>query len=88
MTEKWGPSIGLFQIRSLRQPEKFPTPDSLRIASDLRSPQFNARAAYAISKQGTDFTKWSTFIHETYLKYKGTDFPIRTGHARAADWTK
>ena len=35
VNDKWGPSIGLFQIRSLRHPEDYGAVDRLRVASDV-----------------------------------------------------
>ena len=35
---KWGPSIGLWQIRSLHTPEKYGHPDTLRIYKELFNP--------------------------------------------------
>jgi len=86
VNEKWGPSIGLFQIRSLRRPGDFPYPDTLRVASDLRDALYNAKAAYAISRNGTDWTPWSVFKSGTYEQHVGKDFEIKTGHPRAEDW--
>lgn len=45
-------------------------------------------AAFAISKGGTSWTLWSTFVHGNYLPYKGKDYELRRGHPRAADWSK
>jgi lysozyme-like protein len=52
----WGPSIGLWQIRSRHG--DFGTGRS-RDASRLSDPTFNARAAYAISNGGTNWGAWS-----------------------------
>jgi hypothetical protein len=83
---KWGPSIGWFQIRSLRDPSSGNTADKLRVAELLRDAQYNAIAAFKISKGGTDFTPWSVFQHETYLQYLDQDYTLKTGHARSDDW--
>ncbi|WP_328842428.1 hypothetical protein [Streptomyces europaeiscabiei] len=40
---KWSPSIGLFQIRSLKHPGQFSPPDTLRIAAKLKDPLYNAQ---------------------------------------------
>jgi len=66
---KWGNSVGLFQVRSLRDPSKYKGADALRDATKLEDPIFNAKAAWAISKQGKDFTPWTTFNEGTYLDY-------------------
>lgn len=83
---KWGPSIGLTQIRSLRDPSSGNAADTWRVASKLSDPHFNATAAWVISKKGTDFTLWSTFTHGSYMPYAGLDFECRTGHPDAAKW--
>lgn len=84
--EKYGPSIGLFQIRSLRSPQSFGGNDLYRYAWPLRNPFFNAAAALAITKGGTDFALWSTFTSGAYKPYLGQDPVIKTGHAQAANW--
>lgn len=88
VSEKWGPSIGLFQIRSLRHPEQYPVAngDRLRVAENLRDAVYNAKAAYVISKQGTDWSKWTTYRNDTYKEMYGKDFPLRTGHPQANLW--
>jgi hypothetical protein len=83
---KWGPSVGWFQVRSLREPEKWGTVDQLRVAEQLRDPILNAKAAFAISKGGTDWTPWSVYNHGTYEQYLDVDYDLKTGHARADDW--
>lgn len=83
---EWGPSIGLFQIRSLRDPSSGNLADTLRVASKLEDPVYNAHAAFVISKQGTDWTPWSTFKNGAYLPHKGKDFEIKTGHVDAGRW--
>jgi hypothetical protein len=86
--EKYGPSIGLTQTRALRNPRIWGTADRWRIASLLLNPQYNAVAAYWISKQGADFTPWTMFRNDKYLPHKGLDFEIKTGHPRAGEWSK
>lgn len=84
----WKASQSLFQVRALRPDYTGPmnAADKLRVAADLRDPVKNARAAYVISGGGKNFGFWSVYVHETYLKYLDVDFPLKTGHARAADW--
>jgi hypothetical protein len=72
-TAKWGPSIGLAQIRSLwaeRGTGRTRDPDR------LDEPAFNLRSAWAISSGGTDFTPWSV--------YKTGDYQKHINRARAA----
>jgi len=71
VNDKWNESIGLFQIRSLKNPEQFSGSDKLRVREDLFDPINNAKAAYAISKQGTNWTPWTTFTKGTYKNYMG-----------------
>jgi len=85
---KWGPSVGLFQIRSLRDPDAWGPLDHVRRASELRDPLYNAKAAHVISREGTDWSPWSVFKSGTYLPYVGVDFPLRTGHIRAHLWNQ
>ena len=70
VTEKWGASLGLWQIRSLNNnPASYPYPDNYRDASQLSLPAFNAKAAYAISKKGTDFSHWTVYNNGSYTQY-------------------
>lgn len=81
-------SIGMFQIRGLRHPMSWwNTPDVWRYPWALRIPIYNAMAAWAISKGGTDFTPWSVFRNNSHTQYLGGDPVIRTGHSRAGSWT-
>lgn len=66
---KWDESIGLFQIRSLKDPSAFSEVDKLRQKDKLFDPVYNAKAAYQISKKGEDWTPWSTFTNNAYKKY-------------------
>jgi hypothetical protein len=76
---KWGNSVGLFQIRSLRDPSKYTGVDRLRDAAKLEDPVYNAKAAWAISKEGTDYSPWTTFNEGTYQKYMdGSSTPSRS----------
>ncbi|MEU9112796.1 peptidoglycan-binding protein [Streptomyces sp. NPDC048483] len=65
---KWGPSFGLFQIRSLRHPEQFSSPDTLRIAGKLKDPLYNAKTAKAI-KDAHGWSQWSTFTNGAYRQH-------------------
>lgn len=48
-----GGSIGLWQVHLPSSPQ--------HSAEDLRDPAYNARAAYAISRGGTNFNPWCTY---------------------------
>lgn len=69
--DKWDESIGLWQIRSLKDPNNpaYNETDKLRIKEKLFDPIYNAQTAYAISKQGKDWTDWSTYNDESYKNY-------------------
>lgn len=83
---KWGPSIGPFQIRSLRYPNAFSGADQHRIAFALRDRFFNAKVAFMITKGGTDWTLWSTFKNGTHTQFLGQKPKFQVGHANAAKW--
>lgn len=63
----WGPSFGLFQIRTLKADVGSGSPrDPARLAlSDVEQ----ARAAWEISQGGTDFTPWSVYNTGAYQAY-------------------
>lgn len=56
--EKWGPSIGIWQVRSLHAQEGTGRP---RDATKLTNPEFNARSMASISSGGSDWSAWSTW---------------------------
>lgn len=66
-TDKWGPSVGLWQIRTLKPAYLHMEP--IRNIATLYDPYMNAKAAFQISKGGTDFTPWSTFIYNQYKNF-------------------
>lgn len=67
--DKWGPSIGMWQVRSLHHPDKYAGADSMRIEEKLFDPQYNANVAFLISKKGVDFDPWSTYTGNNYRKF-------------------
>lgn len=64
---KWGNSIGLWQIRSLQPSSLYLEP--IRDPNKLYDPLYNAKAAYQISKGGTDFSPWTTFVNKAYQQF-------------------
>lgn len=66
---KWGPSIGLWQIRSLKAEYGTGGP---RDATRLTDPYFNAASMVAISGKGGNWRPWTVFTSGAYKKYLGT----------------
>lgn len=64
---KWGPSVGLFQIRSLKKWKDYNDP--YRDASRLTDPRYNVEAAFTKSKHGTNFQPWTTYTGGAFAKY-------------------
>lgn len=62
-TSTWGPSVGPWQIRSLRA--ETGTGRS-RDITRLTEPTFNARSMYDISRGGRDWSPWSTYNDGLY----------------------
>lgn len=66
-TDKWGPSVGLFQIRSLNADRGT---GRTRDQDANLDPATNARHARQIFLEaGGRFTPWSTFIHDTFRQF-------------------
>ena len=69
---KWGPSIGLFQIRSLKHWSNFDgkgSSDKWRNGSMLSDYRFNIKAAWEKSNHGKDWKAWSTYTGGEFAKY-------------------
>jgi hypothetical protein len=62
----WGPSVGLWQIRSLKAQQGS---GNTRDASRLTDPVFNAHSMASISGGGASFTPWSTYTSGAYRQY-------------------
>jgi len=60
---KWGPSIGLWQVRSLHADRGTRRE---RDQDALRDPAFNARAMYKISSGGSNWRPWSVYKNGIY----------------------
>jgi uncharacterized protein (DUF2345 family) len=69
---KWGPSLGFWQCRTLKNPSAYPFPDSLRVDDTLLQPLACAQAAYAFSNQGANWSPWSTYTSGAYQSYINT----------------
>ncbi|MFT3871030.1 MAG: hypothetical protein QM714_12515 [Nocardioides sp.] len=59
----WGPSIGLWQIRSMKDDRGT---GNVRDATRLKQPSFNARSMATISSNGRDFGPWSVYKSGAY----------------------
>lgn len=66
-TDKWGPSVGAFQIRSLKDWKAYNDP--YRDATRLKNATYNAKAAFVKSNQGKSFKGWSTFTSGSFAKF-------------------
>lgn len=62
---KWGPSLGLWQIRSLKNAAAYPERD----ATMLKEPKYNALSMALISSRGSDFSPWSTYKDGKYREH-------------------
>jgi hypothetical protein len=62
----WGPSVGLWQIRSLRADHDTGRQRDARANLD---PEVNARHAYQISDGGRKWQPWSTYTNGSYRTY-------------------
>ncbi|GAA0603987.1 hypothetical protein GCM10010174_20630 [Kutzneria viridogrisea] len=68
-TAKWGPSVGLWQIRSLNPGHGTAAERVLRDEQANADPATNARHAYALSNHGRNFRPWSTYTGGDYRRY-------------------
>src|SRR4051812_4551976 len=67
----WGPSYGLYQIRTLKAQTNTGQDRDINwlAASDTNQ----ATAAWDISQHGRDFSPWTTFTRGTYQQFLGQD---------------
>lgn len=66
-TSTWGPSVGIFQVRTLKQ--KTGTGDDRDLAALMGDSARQATAAWDISHKGTDYTPWSVYTSGKYQQY-------------------
>lgn len=64
--EKWGPSVGLWQVRSLNAETGRGTTRDVQRLSD---PEFNAKSMYAISNGGTNWNPWTVYTKGIYRQH-------------------
>lgn len=67
VSKKWGPSYGAFQIRSLKDWQKYNDP--YRDGSRLKNGDYNIAAAYDKSNQGKHWKGWTTFTSGKFTKF-------------------
>lgn len=67
-TATWGPSVGLWQVRTLKAETGR---GSVRDVDWLVEPAHQAAAAFAISDGGRNFAPWSTFTSLAYVQFMG-----------------
>lgn len=65
----WGPSYGLFQVRTLKSDTGKGTDRDVSWLSQSDANQ--AKAAFDISHGGADFSPWTTYTSGAYQKYLG-----------------
>ena len=74
-TSTWGPSVGLFQIRTLKS--ETGTGSDRDIERLMNNPAEQVKAARNIAGGGDNFRPWSTFKNGAYLKF--LDEPLQAG---------
>jgi murein DD-endopeptidase MepM/ murein hydrolase activator NlpD len=65
----YGPSMGVFQIRSYKDPKKWGAAGQWRDGKKLNDPTFNLQAAWNISNQGKNWDAWSAYKNGSFSKY-------------------
>ncbi|HEX4223287.1 MAG TPA: hypothetical protein VHZ97_13050 [Pseudonocardiaceae bacterium] len=65
----WGPSVGLWQIRSLNPGHGTAAEQAQRDQTANLDPATNAQNAYSISQQGNNFNPWSTYTSGAYQQF-------------------
>lgn len=87
----WGPSYGLYQIRTTKKATGTGGPrDISALAGDDAA---QAKAAYSISREGTDFTPWSAYTNGSWQRFlgtaqaaAGTTTPVATPVSSGGSW--
>jgi len=65
----YGPSMGVFQIRSLKDPKKWGSSGQWRDSKRLYDPAFNVKAAWNVSQEGTNWKPWSAYKSGAFSSY-------------------
>lgn len=90
----WGPSVGWFQVRSLRDPQAYgPFTGDRRPVRGLdflaESAEHQAAAARIISGGGDDWSPWTAYRSGAWKRLSDAgfdDYELVTGHPRADRW--
>ena len=86
-TAKWGPSVGLFQVRTLKA--ETGTGSDRDIEHLTNNPAAQVKAALHISGGGDNFRPWSTFTSGSYRQFlneplqAGVRSAVQTARAQA-----
>lgn len=101
INDKWGPSVGLGQVRTLQQVENWAgQPDGVRDIEKLRDPDEQAKAIRVLKNQ-YGWQQWSVHPdsadrkgrdpngpeYQCFRDAKGKDFELLTGHEKAECWS-
>lgn len=81
---KWGPSIGLWQIRSVKAETGT---GGTRDASRLTDPAFNARSMVAISGSGKNWNPWTVYTKGIYQQFLGQVGDATANAGNGGGWT-
>lgn len=65
----YGPSMGLFQIRSYKDPKKWGDAGKWRDGKRLNDPSFNIQAAWNISNQGQNWKAWTAYKNGAFSQF-------------------
>lgn len=72
----WGPSVGLWQVRTLKADTGQGTDRDVQVLQG--NPLRQAQAAYRISGQGADWSPWSVYTSGAYRQYLGQASQVAT----------
>jgi LysM repeat protein len=85
VNKKWGPSVGLTQVRTLVTPKAYAEFDKVRDINKLRDPAYQAHATKVIF-EALGWDAWTVYRTGSYKQFLGTNFTPRTGHPERDRW--
>lgn len=67
-SDKWGPSVGMWQVRTLNNPNEYSGLDTQRDVNIVGGDnvQANANFAYSLSNGGSNWRQWGAFTNGSY----------------------